>query len=72
MVCPTGNTSTGVCDILSETGTGIGAFAEGLLSGGGLIKLLLVLAVISGVVALLFAIVYVIKRSIAGGGHKKF
>lgn len=72
MVCPPQTVnSTGVCQILSETGSGIGAFADGLISGGGLIKLLLVLAVISGVVALFFAIVYVIKNAM-GKGHKRY
>lgn len=73
MACPTGNETTGVCNILSETGTGIGEFASGLITGGGLIKLLLVLAVIAGVVALMFAIVFVIKKAVQGyAGGKRY
>jgi len=71
MVCPP-NSTLGVCSILEETGSGIGAFADGLLSGGGLIKLLLVLAIIGGVVALFFAIVYVIKHAVTGHGGRKY
>jgi hypothetical protein len=59
MVCPV-NSTLGVCDVLSETGEGIGVFSEAIRLPLG--KLLMFLAIIGGVIALIMGIVFVIKR----------
>ena len=59
MTCPT-NSTLGVCDVLSETGQGIGDFSDNVRLPLG--KFLMYLAIIGGVIALILGIVYAIKR----------
>jgi Na+/melibiose symporter-like transporter len=57
--CPV-NSTLGVCDVLSETGNGIGVLVEALRLPLG--KFIMFLAIISAVVALVLALVYTIKK----------
>lgn len=59
MVCPT-NSTLGVCDVLSETGTGIGDMVDALRLPVG--QFVLFLAIIGAVVALILGIVFAIRR----------
>ncbi len=61
MACPE-NSTLEICDMLSETGAGIGEFAENSRQPLG--KFILFLAIIGAIVALVLGIVYVIKKSI--------
>ena len=70
MACPV-NSTTGICDMLSETGSGLGEFSNGALTSGGLPKFIFMLAVIGVIVALLAAVSVVIKKSISGHAGKR-
>lgn len=70
MACPV-NSTTGICDMLSETGSGLGEFSNGAVSNGGLPRFIMTLAVIGGLVGLLFAVIVVIKKSISGHQGKR-
>jgi len=59
--CPE-NSDLGVCDVLSESGTGLGIFMEAIRSP--LVKFLVVLAIIGAVVALVLGISVGIKKMI--------
>ncbi len=61
MACPE-NSTLEICDMLSETGNGIGEFAEGSRQPLG--KFILFLAIIGAIVALVLGVVYAIKKSI--------
>jgi len=61
--CPTGNTSLGLCDTLTEVGIGVGNFAEETRLPLG--KFIMFLALIGAVIALIVGIIFVIKHSIA-------
>lgn len=57
--CPA-NSDLEVCDLLSETGNGIGVFVEAIRSPLG--KFILFLAIIGAVVGLIVGIVFLIKK----------
>ena len=59
MTCPV-NSTLGVCDVLSETGQGIGDFTEAIRLPLG--RFLMYLAIIGAVVGLILGIVYAIKK----------
>jgi len=61
MACPE-NSTLEICDLLSETGTGIGEFAEGARQPLG--KFILFLALIGAIVGLVVAVIFVIKKSL--------
>lgn len=61
IVCPA-NDSTGICSILDSTGAGLGVFIQYM--GTALPVLLIILGVIGGIVAIIWAIAHVIKGSI--------
>ena len=71
MACPP-NSTVGICDIMAESGSGLGEFANGLLSGGAFLKLIFVLAIIGAVIALIYAVVFVVKKAVAGTGHRRY
>ena len=57
--CPV-NSTLGVCDVLSETGNGIGVMVDALRTPVG--QFILFLSIIGAVVALILGIVYAIRR----------
>ena len=65
MACPE-NSTLGLCDILSEVGTGIGEFSNGAIANGGLTKFLILLGLVAGVATLFTAITGVIGNAIKG------
>lgn len=69
MSCPA-NSTLQICDMLSETGTGVGEFSNGATANGGLTKFIMLLAIVGAVVAIVFAVVFVIKRAITRPGGK--
>lgn len=71
MACPV-NSTVGICDIMAESGSGLGEFASGLLTGGAFLKLIFVLAIIGAVIALIYAVVFVVKKAVAGTGNKRY
>jgi len=62
--CSAPITGYGISAIMGESGFGIGEFMSGVMSGGTLPKLILVLSIIGGVVALIAAVVFVIKSGL--------
>ena len=65
------NSTIGVCDIMAESGQGLGEFANGLLSGGAFLKLIFVLAIIGAVIALIYGVVFVVKKAVTGSTGRK-
>ena len=57
--CPT-NSTLGVCDVLSETGNGIGVMVDAIRLPVG--QFALFLAIIGAVVALILGLVFAIKK----------
>lgn len=62
LTCPTGNDSLGVCSVLEESGTGLGIFLEAIRNP--VVKIVIVLGIIGGVLALIVGIVYMIKHAV--------
>lgn len=58
MTCAENST---LCPLLVDAGSGIGEFGNALLSGGGFIKLIMTLAIMTGIVGLVFAVVALIR-----------
>jgi hypothetical protein len=54
----------GVKEVLGETGHGLGSFASGMMSGGGIVKLIMGVLIIVAMVALVLGVAYVAKESI--------
>ena len=54
----------GVKNILAESGQGIGGFASGLMSGGGIVKLIMSIAIVLTMVALFVGVAFIVKESI--------
>jgi hypothetical protein len=54
----------GAKEVLGETGHGLGSFASGMMSGGGIVKLIMGVLIIVAMVALVLGVAYVAKESI--------
>lgn len=63
LTCPTGNDTLGVCQVLEESGIGLGIFLEAIRSP--LVKIIIVLGIISAIVALIIGLVYMIKHKMS-------
>lgn len=67
IVCPV-NDSTSLCETLSSTGAGVGVFIQYM--GVALPTFLILIGVIGGVVAVIFAVAGLIKNSISKHNYK--
>ena len=67
ITCPV-NESTGICSLLTETGAGLGVFIGYM--GQSLPTLLIVIGVVGGIVAVVFAVAKLISSGI-GKSHFK-
>jgi len=63
MACPV-NSTTGICDLLAETGAGLGEFSNQAVSNGGLPKFLFMMTIIFVIGGLVVAVGKVISKSV--------
>lgn len=68
ITCPV-NDTIGICTTLDSTGAGLGVFLQYLQAV--LPAFILVLAIIGGVVAIFYAIAYVIGNAVKGRMHTR-